>query len=123
MRCVRPRWVDDSSGYEVGQELKADVFSAGELPGSSPLRRVFEAAPDAAAIGCYPDTPRERGAVIADALRAHRITASIDAAEYLVEHLGNDRLVTRSELEKLVLYAGAGGRFRATSAHFGATHS
>jgi DNA polymerase III subunit delta len=86
------------------------VVSAGELPGSSPLRRVFEAAPDAAAIGCYPDTPRERGAVIADALRAHRITASIDAAEYLVEHLGNDRLVTRSELEKLVLYAGDGGR-------------
>src|SRR5437899_2710452 len=23
--------IDDSSGYEVGQELKADVFSAGEL--------------------------------------------------------------------------------------------
>src|ERR1700730_12429693 len=84
------------------------VVEAGELPSSSPLRRVLEAAPDAVAIGCYPDTARERGAVIADALRAHRITASDDATQYLVEHLGNDRLVTRSELEKRALYTGAG---------------
>jgi DNA polymerase-3 subunit delta len=86
------------------------VVEAGDLPGSSSLRRVFEAAPRAAAIGCYPDTGRELGAVIGDALRAHRITASADATRYLVEHLGNDRLVTRSELEKLALYAGDGGR-------------
>ena len=86
------------------------VVEAGELPGSSPLRRAFEAARDAVAIGCYPDTARERGALIADALRAHRITASNDATQYLVEHLGNDRRVTRSELEKLALFAGEGGR-------------
>src|SRR4029077_4625916 len=72
--------------------------------------RAFEAARDAVAIGCYPDTARERGTVIADALRAHRITASNDATQYLVEHLGNDRRVTRSELEKLALYTGEGGR-------------
>ena len=86
------------------------VVEAGELPGSSSLRRVFEAAPDAVAIGCYPDTARERGTVIGDTLRLHRITASDDATRYLVEQLGNDRLVTRSELEKLTLYAGDGGR-------------
>jgi DNA polymerase III subunit delta len=86
------------------------VVEAGDLPGSSSLRRVFEAAPRAAAIGCYPDTGRELAAVIGDTLRAHRITASADATRYLAEHLGNDRLVTRSELEKLALYAGDGGR-------------
>ena len=86
------------------------VVEAAELLGSSSLRRVFEAAPDAVAIGCYPDTARERGAVIDDVLRLHRIRASDDAARYLVEHLGNDRLVTRSELEKLALYTGEGGR-------------
>src|SRR5262245_37957493 len=69
------------------------IVEAGDLPSSSPMRRVFEAAADAVAIGCYPDTVRERGAVIADALRVHRITASDDATRYLVEHLGNDRLV------------------------------
>ena len=86
------------------------VVEAGELSASSSLRRVFEASPCAAAIGCYPDAARDRAAVIREALRAHRITASADASQYLVEHLGNDRLVTRSELEKLALYVGDGGR-------------
>ena len=86
------------------------VVEATELPASSGLRRVFDNAPQATAIGCYPDTPRDRAALIRDTLRAHRITASGDAIQYLVEHLGSDRLLTRAELEKLALYAGDGGR-------------
>jgi DNA polymerase III subunit delta len=86
------------------------VVEAGDLPGSSPLRRVFDGSPRAATIGCYPDAPRDRAAVISDTLRAHRVAASSDAIQYLVEHLGNDRLLTRAELEKLTLYAGDGGR-------------
>ena len=85
------------------------VVEAGDLPGSSALRRVFDTSPRAAAIGCYPDAPRDRAAVIRDTLRVHRITASGEATQYLVEHLGNDRLLTRAELEKLALYAGEGG--------------
>src|SRR6516225_3748823 len=84
------------------------VVEAGDLPGSSAMRRVFDISPRAAAIGCYPDTPRDRAAVIRDTLRAHRITASGEATQYLVEHLGSDRLLTRAELEKLALYAGEG---------------
>ena len=86
------------------------VVEAGDLPGSSALRRVFDFSPRAAAIGCYPDTPRDRAAVIRDTLRAHRITASGEATQYLVEHLGSDRLLTRAELEKLALYAGDGSQ-------------
>jgi len=82
------------------------VVEAGDLPGSSAMRRVFDTSPRAAAIGCYPDTARDRAAVIRDTLRAHRITASGEATQYLVEHLGSDRLLTRAELEKLALYAG-----------------
>jgi len=85
------------------------VVEAGDLPGTSALRRVFDTSLRAAAIGCYPDTPRDRAAVIRDTLRAHRITASSEATQYLVEHLGGDRLLTRAELEKLTLYAGEGG--------------
>jgi len=84
------------------------VVEAGDLPGSSAMRRVFDTSPRAAAIGCYPDTARDRAAVIRDTLRAHRITASGEATQYLVEHLGSDRLLTRAELEKLALYAGQG---------------
>ena len=85
------------------------VVEAGDLPGSSALRRVFDTSPRAAAIGCYLDTPRDRAAVIRDTLRAHRITASGEATQYLIERLGADRLLTRAELEKLALYAGEGG--------------
>jgi DNA polymerase III subunit delta len=86
------------------------VVEAGELSRGSALRRAFEGAPGATAIGCYPDTARERAAVIRESLGAHRITASSEAVRYLVEHLGGDRLLTRSELEKLALYAGEGER-------------
>jgi len=86
------------------------VVEAGELPSRSALRRAFEAARIAAAIGCYPDTSRDLGVVIRETLAAHRVTASRDAGRFLVEHLGGDRLLTRSELEKLALYAGDGGR-------------
>jgi DNA polymerase-3 subunit delta len=84
------------------------VVEAGDLAGSSALRRLFDTSPRAVAIGCYPDTPRDRAAVIRDTLRAHQITASGEATQYLVEHLGADRLLTRAELEKLALYAGEG---------------
>lgn len=86
------------------------VLEAGDLPGRSSLRRVFDDAPAGAAIGCYPDSARDLAGVIRDSLAAHRVTASRDATDFLVQHLGNDRLVTRSELDKLSLYAGDGGR-------------
>jgi DNA polymerase-3 subunit delta len=86
------------------------IAEAGELPSRSALRRAFEAARSAVAIGCYPDTPRELAVVIRETLAANRVIASRDAGQFLVERLGGDRLLTRSELEKLALYAGEGGR-------------
>jgi DNA polymerase-3 subunit delta len=86
------------------------VVEAGELPARGALRRVFEEARHATAIACYPDTPRELAALIRETLAAHRIAASRDATQFLMAQLGGDRMLTRSELEKLVLYAGEGGR-------------
>jgi DNA polymerase-3 subunit delta len=37
------------------------------------------------------------------------VRASRDALDFLGQHLGDDRMVTRAELEKLTLYAGDGG--------------
>ena len=48
--------------------------------------------------------------MIRETLTEHQVTPSRDATLFLVEHLGGDRLLTRSELEKLALYAGDGGR-------------
>ena len=92
------------------------IAEAGDLPGRSGLRRAFDEAPQAVAIGCYPDNARDLAAVIRDTLAAHRIAASRDAIEFLVAHLGGDRLLTRAELEKLTLYAGEGGRIELVDA-------
>ena len=115
-RVVRVRGAGDALAKLFAEFLESTpgealvVVEAGELPSRSALRRAFEAARPAVAIGCYPDTPRDLAAVIRETLAAHRVTASRDAGQFLVEHLGGDRLLTRSELEKLALYAGEGGR-------------
>jgi DNA polymerase III subunit delta len=115
-RVVRVRGAGDALAKSFGELLESaagDAFvvvEASELPSRSALRRTFEAARHAVAIGCYPDTARDLAAVIRESLAAHRVTASRDAAQFLVEHLGSDRLLTRSELEKLALYAGEGGK-------------
>src|SRR5207244_10734701 len=43
------------------------IAEAGDLPARSALRRAFDDAPRAAAIGCYPDGPRDLAQVIRDA--------------------------------------------------------
>ena len=48
--------------------------------------------------------------MIRETCAAHRVAISRDAVDFLVDHLGGDRLLTRAELEKLTLYAGDGGR-------------
>ena len=123
-RVVRVRGAGDTLGKLFAEFLEkgpADAFvivEAGDLPSRSALRRAFEAARHGAAIGCYPDTPRDLAVVIRETLTEHQITASRDATLFLVEHLGGDRLVTRSELEKLALYAGDGGHVALEDARF-----
>ena len=115
-RLVRVRDIGDSQSALFSRFL-ADppdgalvVAEAADLPARSTLRRAFEDAPGAAAIGCYPDGVRDLADMVRETLAAHRITASRDATDFLVAHLGGDRLLTRAELEKLTLYAGDGGR-------------
>jgi DNA polymerase III subunit delta len=86
------------------------VIEAGDLAKSSALRKLAEAAPNAAAIACYADSPREIAQLIRDVMAADRITIADDAVEYLTANLGEDRGVTRQELDKLSIFAGPGGR-------------
>jgi DNA polymerase III subunit delta len=115
-RLVRAREITDAQSAIFARFL-ADppgdglvVVEAGDLPARGALRRSFDDAPSGVAIGCYPDSARDLAEVVRETLAAHRITASRDAIDFLVGHLGGDRLLTRAELEKLALYAGDGGR-------------
>jgi DNA polymerase-3 subunit delta len=84
------------------------VVEAGELAKGASLRRVFEEADNAAAISCYPDSDDTLEEVVRAALKAEALTIEADALDYAVSRLGSDRGVTRSELEKLALYAMGG---------------
>jgi len=85
------------------------LVEAGDLATRSSLRRAFEVAKRAAAIACYADDAEQLRGLVRGVLAAHRITASADAIQHLVEHLGSDRGLSRQELEKLALYVGDGG--------------
>jgi DNA polymerase III subunit delta len=80
------------------------VIEAGDLVKTSALRKLFDGHKGAAAIQCYPDSVRDLGDVVRDALRVEGLSIQPDALEDAVSRLGSDRGVTRREIEKLVLY-------------------
>lgn len=115
-RLVRIRDAADTIAGIVSDFLAAPatggalvVAEASNLGPRSKLRKTFESAKDAAAVACYADEGRSLEAVIRDTLGRNGLTVSPDAMTYLRTNLGSDRLVSRSELEKLSLYMGVDG--------------
>ena len=82
------------------------VLEAGDLPPRSRLRKLFEAAERGAALPCYRDEGRELESLIEDMARSAGYRMSRDAKAHLTANLGSDRLLTRREMEKLLLYMG-----------------
>jgi len=94
------------------------VVEAGELAKSAALTRVFLTAENAAAIPCYLDNARELEDLVRNQLKTRGLSIEEGALHYAVARLGSDRGVTRSELEKLALYAM--GEKTVTEAHVAA---
>lgn len=92
------------------------IVEAGNLPGRSRLRKLFESADNAAAVPCYSDEGGGLEALIKQTLGARGVAADQDAMAYLCENLGIDRMVSRAELEKLALYVGEGAASLADAA-------
>jgi DNA polymerase-3 subunit delta len=83
----------------------AIVIKAGQLKKGHALRVTFEKAANAASIECYSDDSKTLGSLIDGALRQAGMTIEADARAALVNELGADRRTSRSEIEKLILYA------------------
>jgi DNA polymerase III subunit delta len=82
------------------------IVEAGELGGSSSLRRVAEKAKTAAAVACYRAEGRSLETQLRDLLRAQKLTIEPDAMAFLAAHVGANREVTQNEVAKLAIYKG-----------------
>lgn len=80
------------------------VVEADDLPGRSPLRKLFEGAAAAAAIACYHDDQRSLETLVRAFFAEAGLAVSREALRFLTDHLGGDRELTKRELEKVLLY-------------------
>ena len=81
------------------------VIEAGGLKRDSGLRKLVERVKTAAAIECYPDDERDLARLVDAEAAAAGMTIEPAARTLLVSLLGSDRLASRSEIAKLLLYA------------------
>ena len=81
------------------------VIEAGVLIKDAALRVLCERSRHAAAIQCYADTAKDLGDLINGLLAQSGQRITPDAKAFLISQLGEDRLITRGELEKLLLYS------------------
>ncbi|MDX8516051.1 DNA polymerase III subunit delta [Mesorhizobium captivum] len=109
-------WVRNASGQKaLADDIKAltaepardaiILIEAGDLKKGTGLRAIVEAAGNAIALPCYTDEARDLDTVIDDELRKAGMSMTLDARQALRRNLGGDRLASRGEIEKLVLYA------------------
>ena len=85
------------------------VIEAGAIKKDAPLRKLVERSRHAAAIECNPDEERDVLRLIDDELSRASLRIEPEARQLLASLLGADRLASRSELAKLVLYARQAG--------------
>src|SRR5690606_8490142 len=83
----------------------AIVLEADNLPPRDALRALVEAAKLGRALPCYPDSDETLMALMRETFNQAGIRTDSDVIPTLREILGNDREITRRELEKLYLYA------------------
>jgi DNA polymerase III subunit delta len=81
------------------------LIEAGELKKGAALRTAVESAPLAVALPCYSDDGKSIDVVIDDAMQKAGVSLGLEARQALKRNLGGDRLASRSEIEKLILYA------------------
>lgn len=80
------------------------IVEAGDLKKGSALRKVGEGNRSIAVIACYQDDPRALNALIDHELSTSNLRITPAARELLLTSIGGDRIASRNEIRKLVLY-------------------
>ncbi len=113
-RVVRVREATDVATLPVQKVLAAKgpgllVLEGAGLGNKSRLKTLLERSEEGGTVACYPMDARAVSQLARSLLSADRITVETDTLTWLSGQLGVDRAVTRSELDKLAIYAGPGG--------------
>lgn len=114
-RAVYLRDAGDKHAEMIAEALSSAVpatllvVCGGELPARSNLRKMFEQEKHMAAVACYHDGAQDITGLLRTKLQENGIQAGRGVVDYAVRQMGNDRMITASEIEKLVLYAGQNG--------------
>ena len=86
------------------------IIEAGALKKSDALVKLCTDAKTAAVIACYTDNARSLADIIDETVRAGGKSIDADARSLLQSLAGGDRIATRGEIEKLLLYTGNANR-------------
>ncbi|MBH87737.1 MAG: DNA polymerase III subunit delta [Pelagibacterales bacterium] len=82
------------------------ILISESLSPRSKLRLIFEKHKEAVIIPCYSDDAKNIINIIDNIFKKENIKIDINAKKLLASYLGVDRLVTKSEIEKAILYSG-----------------
>lgn len=85
------------------------LIEAGELKKTAPLRTLCERSRHVATIICYGDESKSLTALAGEIIRNAGLSIGERALQRLVAALGGDRIASRGEIEKLVLYCHGNG--------------
>mgnify|MGYP000106037117 FL=1 len=80
------------------------VFETGELTPRSKLRKFFEKKKHLGILACYFDTENDVRDLIETTFRKEDMLINRDTSLLIAKHLGNERHIIKSELEKIILY-------------------
>ena len=80
------------------------VFKTGELPPRSKLRKFFEKEKHLGILACYFDTEQDVKGLIETTFKKEDMLINTDISLLIAKHLGNERHIIKSELEKIILY-------------------
>jgi DNA polymerase III subunit delta len=82
------------------------IIEAGEMTPKNPLRVACERSAHAVALPCYADDGRNLAELVDSTMREAGLTMERGARDLLLASLGSDRMVSRQEINKLLLYVG-----------------
>ncbi len=107
VRVTNDRHVDIFADYLLNPSPDSLVLiEAGSLKPSSKLRKLIEGTACAVALPCFEDGAQDVQQVARQFLEKQGFRIEQQALAYLSRHLGADRGITMSELERLSLYMG-----------------